>query len=281
MKSYTVLTVVGLAFQSLFAACNIQHSCLSMGPFLKARLLLQACPVTKDDSWEKYFKATIDSWQQQAVGPLPGAPAASAAAAGKGGPAAGKDRASRAAAALERYLAEQQQPRQPASVSPANSDTPVATTAAKDVGKIRGKSADNSSSGELKQQQRPKSGTPGVVVRQLKGGSSMELAPEKHLQRLAAATAGASQPSAELSNGSQDSSSSSSSQGGAGGLLATCPKLLSPEELAAKAKASLDQEARDVAALAKAAAAQEERKKELAGLQAKKVRASRSRSFTK
>jgi hypothetical protein len=235
--------------------------------------VLQICPVSKDDSCERHFKATIDSWQQQAAGPLPGAPAMSAAAAAvtsKGGPAAaGKDRVNRAAAALDRYLGEQQLSRQPPNAGSISMEAvAAATTPAKDGGKVRGKSADNGSSGDG-QQQRPRSSIPGVIVRQLKGGSSMELVVEKHLQRLqVAAAAGGTGPAlTSYSNPASDMSR----QDVAGGSTGTFPKLLSPEELAAQSKAALEQEARDMSGLAAAVAVQEEKKKELASLQAKKV----------
>jgi hypothetical protein len=105
----------------------------------------QLCPITKDDAWERHFRAQVDAWQQQAAATAAAASAAVAAAAGgagglgapapaaagrpgsvAGGPggqagaaaaAAGAKEGKRqqlALAALERHLAEAQQPPAPA-----------------------------------------------------------------------------------------------------------------------------------------------------------------------
>lgn len=61
-------------------------------------LVCQVLPIVKDDSWDRYYKAAVDSWQQQA--------AATAAAQGGKAAAAVKDRPKQAQAALDRYLSE-------------------------------------------------------------------------------------------------------------------------------------------------------------------------------
>lgn len=74
----------------------------------------QACPITKDDSYERHFRATTESWQQQAAismaaGTISGRPGsggvASMPAARLSSVAVAKDRPKQAQAALERHLA--------------------------------------------------------------------------------------------------------------------------------------------------------------------------------
>jgi len=66
---------------------------------------LQGCSVTKDDSWERHLRSTMDEWQAQAPPPPPPPPGTKAPAAAAKGQE--KDRGKAAAGALERHAAEQ------------------------------------------------------------------------------------------------------------------------------------------------------------------------------
>lgn len=88
---------------------------------------MQSCSIVRDDSYERHFKSTMDSWQQQAAqmaaavlaGSRPSSRETSGATGGARGAAAAamKDRPKQAQLALDRYTAEQQQAAMPAGLT--------------------------------------------------------------------------------------------------------------------------------------------------------------------
>ena len=208
----------------------------------------QACPVTKDDAWERHFRSQVDSWQQQAAAAAAaasaavgaaatattptGAPAAAggkqaaAAAAAACGAGGGKDRSKLAAAALERHAATTGAAA--AGAAPASSAAPGLPSLAHG-GKLRGSASGPGPGGGGAADAGAAAGSGGNMprggVRQLKGPggavTTVALNPEAAVVRIpAAAGDGASGRQAEAAAGQQRRRLAVEARNGAPGALA-------------------------------------------------------------
>ncbi|KAF8071222.1 GLTP1 [Scenedesmus sp. PABB004] len=180
----------------------------------------KVCPITRDDAWERHFRATAEAWQAAAAHGPSGRPGSSGVggAAGARAAAAARDRPRLAQAALERHAAAEAGPvaagltalsiggSQPApggaaaAGGAARRSMPGAKAKAAGGGGGGGEAA-GSAGGSLQATPRAGSGSggaagaasgaqPGAVLRQVQSGEPLLLAPERQVVRRSAPPSG-------------------------------------------------------------------------------------------